>query len=189
MNLYMRKKALCPINSQCGDVVCFQFLQFFSSVSWVSEYAPCSLVKVLCVPEGWWLRAHVCCISGARMQESIYYMLSVYNLLGWKSLSQPAIGNRTPSLHKLSLFNILNSGAVLHCSLRQTVYKYKFLSKGTNIIDKILNIFSFAKYKHMNFIPSCYQPNIFHPAKIFSCSGGCFGSICLCKEILQSGYT
>lgn len=91
--------------------------------------------------------------------------------------------------YKLSWFNILNSGAVLHCSLCQTVYKYKFLNKGDNIIDKILYIFSFAKNKYMNFIPSCYQPNIIHPAKIFNCSGGCFGSICLCKEVLQSGYT
>lgn len=71
------------------------------SVSCISEYAPCCLVKVLYIPEDWWLHAQVCCISGARRQESIYYMCSVCNLLGWKSLSRPAIDNRTPSLHKV----------------------------------------------------------------------------------------
>lgn len=55
-------------------MVYFQFLVFLSLLL--------TLVKVLYIPEGWWLHAQVCCFSGARRQESLHYMLSVYNLPG-----------------------------------------------------------------------------------------------------------
>lgn len=86
------EKRLCPVSGQCGDVVYFQFL--------VLLYFLLSCGSAI---YSWGLVASCPGVLHFWSQEAGKYTFyaSVYNLLGWKSLSQPAVDNRTPSLHKV----------------------------------------------------------------------------------------